>query len=221
MVAFEQHNPLVTVCDHPVLHHQLAILRDKNAPPEIFRNAIQRVAQFVLQEATRYLLLADTWIETPITKMKTKMLAPQHPIIAVPILRAGLMMSDVMLNLVPSVHLYHIGVHRDKETLKPVTYYNKLPSTIDYAASQLFILDPMLATGGSISAAVEMMLDVGVPQTNITVASIIAAPEGIKVLQDKFPMIRITTAVIDAQLNDHAYIVPGLGDAGDRAFNTL
>lgn len=214
-------HPSVTVCDHPLVQHNLSIIRSHTTSQELFRIAMRRVSQFILQEATRQLPLIKTFIETPITKAETKTLSPDIPIIITPILRAGLVMSDVMMELIPSASVYHIGLYRDEETLRPVTYYNKLPSTIDYSQARIFVLDPMLATGGSVLAAIDIMCKLGVSENNITFACIIAAPEGIEVVTDARPGVKIVTGVIDECLNDKAYIVPGLGDAGDRVFGTL
>jgi len=214
-------HPAVTVCDHPLLQHHLSILRNKHAQSDVFRATISRVAQFVLQEATRHLPLSTHGIETPLTQTEVNHLSPDIPIIGAPILRAGLMMSDVMLNLIPTASIYHIGLYRDEQTFTPVTYYNKLPTKMDYSDARVFILDPMLATGGSISAALDILCQLGVKQNHITVACIIAVPEGIRVLTEGYPDIKIVTGALDERLNERAYIVPGLGDAGDRAFGTL
>lgn len=213
-------HPAVTVCDHPLLQHNLAVVRDKHSSREIFRASIHRVAQFVLQEATRFLPMSATTVETPVASAQASILTPDVPIIVTPILRAGLIMGDVMIDLIPTANIYHIGLYRDENTLNPVTYYNKLPAQINYKQAKIFILDPMLATGGSISAALDIMLKLGAVESNITVACIIAVPEGIKALTDKYKNIKIITASVDEKLNEHAFIVPGLGDAGDRAFGT-
>lgn len=214
-------HPSVTICDHPLLQHHLSIVRDKRSPTDVFRQAMQRVTQFVLQEATKHLPLSQHLIETPVAAMEASQLSANVPIIVTPILRAGLIMSDVMMNLIPTARIYHIGLYRDEQTLRPVTYYNKLPAEIDYSQARIFILDPMLATGGSISAALDMMRQLGAKPSHITVACIIAVPEGVQALTDQYPDIKIVTGAVDEHLNERAYIVPGLGDAGDRAFGTL
>lgn len=211
----------VQVCDHPLLQHNISILRDSNTSHERFRSAVRRVSQFILQEATRGLPLAKAYVETPISKAETRILSPEIPIIITPILRAGLMMCDVAIDLIPSASVYHVGLYRDEETLKPITYYNKLPSTIDYSQAKIFLLDPMLATGGSAVAAVEIISKLGVQQSNINFVCIISAPEGIENLISHYPDIKIYTGAVDERLNDKAYIVPGLGDAGDRTFGTV
>lgn len=211
----------VIVCDHPLVHHNLTLLRDKNTPNETFRNAVRRVSQFILQSATQNLAVSKSYVETPICKAETRILSPEIPILITPILRAGLMMCDVAIDLMPSASVYHVGLYRDEETLKPITYYNKLPSNINYENAQLFLLDPMLATGGSAVAAVEIVSKLGLKQENITFVSILAAPEGIENLSKHYPQVKIYTGAVDERLNDKGYIVPGLGDAGDRTFGTV
>jgi uracil phosphoribosyltransferase len=211
----------VQVCDHPLLCHNISILRDSNTSHDRFRMAIRRVSAFILQEATRDLPLSKAFVDTPICKAETKILSPEIPIIITPILRAGLMMCDVAMDLIPSASVYHVGLYRDEETLKPITYYNKLPSNIDYSQARIFLLDPMLATGGSATAAVEIVSKLGVREENIYFVSIISAPEGIEALNNRYPGVKIFTGALDERLNDKAYIVPGLGDAGDRMFGTV
>lgn len=211
----------VSICNHPLLQHNLSILRDNNTSHERFRAAVRRVSLFILQEATRDLPLTKSFVETPISKTEVHILSPNIPVLITPILRAGLMMSDVAMDLIPSASIYHVGLYRDEETLKPITYYNKLPSSIDYSQARIYLLDPMLATGGSAVAAVDIISKLGVQQNNIYYASIIAAPEGIQNLTQQYPGIRIFTGAVDERLNDKAYIVPGLGDAGDRMFGTV
>lgn len=214
-------HPAVTLCEHPLLQHNLSILRDSNTSHERFRNAVRRVSSFLLQEATRNLPLTKSYVETPISKAETKILSPEIPIIITPILRAGLMICDVAMELIPSASVYHVGLYRDEETLRPITYYNKLPSNIDYSQARIFLLDPMLATGGSAVAAVDIVNRLGVQQSNISFVCILSAPEGIENLTSRYPEIKIFTAAVDERLNDKAYIVPGLGDAGDRMFGTV
>lgn len=213
--------PTVTVCDHPLVQHNLSILRDKATSNELFRMAMSRIGGFVFQEAARDLPLTKTIVETPLCKTEASILSPEVPIIISPILRAGLMLADVAIQLLPSASVYHIGLYRDEETLKPVTYYNKLPSNLDYGSARIFLLDPMLATGGSAVAAVDIIQQLGVKPENIRFISVISAPEGIKHLSGSYPGIRIFTGSVDERLNEKAYIVPGLGDAGDRTFGTV
>lgn len=211
----------VTICQHPLLSHNLSILRDVNTSHERFRTAVRRVSTFILMEATRDLPVTKAYVDTPICKAETRILSSEIPIIITPILRAGLMMCDVAMDLIPTASVYHVGLYRDEETLKPITYYNKLPSTIDYSQARIFLLDPMLATGGSAVAAVEMLSTLGIRQENIYFVSIIAAPEGVNNLKSHYPAVKIFTGALDERLNDKAYIVPGLGDAGDRTFGTV
>lgn len=220
MVCQEVNTKSITVCDHPILHHQLAIIRDKHTVPEIFRLAMSRISQIVLQEATQDLPTVIKTIETPLQPMQVNVLDPAVPIIVIPILRAGLLMTDVMLNLIPTAHLYHLGLYRDKKTLMPVTYYNKLTTEMNYENARIFILDPMLATGGSLSVAINIVKELNAQEKNISIAAVIAAPEGIKNIKEHYPEVKIFSAALDSHLNEHAYIVPGLGDAGDRGFRT-
>jgi uracil phosphoribosyltransferase len=220
MMATAVH-PRVTICEHPLVQHNLSILRDKNTTNEVFRLTIARIGRFIVQEATRDLPLTRSIVETPVSKTECKVLTPDVPIIISPILRAGLMLSDVALELLPSASIYHIGLYRNEETLKPVTYYNKLPSNIDYSQARLLILDPMLATGGSAVAAVEIIKSLGVEIENLAFVCVIAAPEGIQRLTQTHPGIRIFTGAVDERLNEKGFIVPGLGDAGDRTFGTV
>ena len=214
-------HPAVTVCKHALVQHNLSILRDKNTSTEQFRATMSRLAKFIFMEASADLPMTRTIIETPLTKTECKVLSPDVPILIAPILRAGLILSEVAIDIVPSASVYHIGLYRDEETFKPVTYYNKLPSTIDYSVARIFVLDPMLATGGSAVAAVDIIKKLGMDVANIRFVSVISAPEGIQHLTEQHPGIKIYTGSIDERLNDKAYIVPGLGDAGDRTFGTV
>lgn len=213
--------PSVTVCDHPLVQHHLAVLRDKGTDNETFRRAMNRVGWFLFQNATADLPLSKTIVETPLTKTEVNKLSPEVPIIIAPILRAALMLGEVAMDVLPTASIYHIGLYRDEETFKPVTYYNKLPSSIDYAQARVFILDPMLATGGTAIAAIDILKQLGVQTENIRFVCAIAAPEGITALTGAHPGTKIYTASVDDHLNDTKYIVPGLGDAGDRAFGTV
>jgi uracil phosphoribosyltransferase len=213
-------NPNIIVCQHPLLHHNLSTVRNKNSNRELFRLAVRRVTQFILHEATEDLLLTKSVIETPIARVETQILATDTPIIITPVLRAGLAMAEVLMDLIPSASVYHLGLYRDEKTLQPITYYNKLSGNLDYKNSRVFILDPMLATGGSVLAALKIVKSCGVSEENITLACVIAAPEGIEAVTKSYPHIKIFTGAIDECLNENAYIVPGLGDAGDRVFGT-
>ena len=205
----------VHILDHPLLQHKLAILRDENTGVKDFRQVVSEVATLMCYEATRDLPLEEVEVKTPITTGKFRMIAGKKLAI-VPVLRAGLGMVDGILTLLPSVKVGHIGLYRDPDTLEPVEYYCKMPT--DIAERDVIILDPMLATGGSASAAITFLKGYGCK--HIKLMNIIAAPEGVAVIQRDHPDVDIYVAAVDEKLNDHAYIVPGLGDAGDRIFGT-
>ena len=201
--------------DHPLLQHKLSILRDENTGVKDFREVVSEIATLMCYEATRDLPLEEVEIKTPITTAKFKTIAGKKLAI-VPVLRAGLGMVDGILTLIPSAKVGHIGLYRDPDTLEPVEYYCKMPN--DIAEREVIILDPMLATGGSASAAIQFIKNYEVK--NIKLMNIIAAPEGIQRVQHDHPDVDIYCAALDEKLNDHGYIVPGLGDAGDRIFGT-
>lgn len=205
----------VTVMDHPLIKHKLTFIRDKNTGSKEFRELVTEVSTLMAYEVTREMQLEEIEIETPIQKMKSQVLAGKK-LGLIPILRAGLGMVDGMLRLLPAARVGHIGLYRDPETLKPVEYYCKLPQ--DIQDRELIVLDPMLATGGSAAAAIKFLKDRGA--TSIKLVVLIAAPEGIKVIQEEHPDVDIYVASIDERLNEHADIIPGLGDAGDRLFGT-
>ena len=205
----------VTVFDHPLIQHKLAILRNKETPVKEFRELIGEISALMCYAATRNLPTVDVEVETPIAVAKCKMLAGKTLAI-VPILRAGLGMVDSMVSLVPSAKIGHIGLYRDPETHLPVEYYCKLPEDIGNRVT--FVVDPMLATGGSAVAAIDFLKKHGC--RNIIMMNIIGCPEGIAAVQKAHPDVDIYIAACDEKLNDHAYIVPGLGDAGDRIFGT-
>ena len=206
---------MVHVLDHPLLQHKLSILRDENTGVKDFREIVGEVATLMCYEATRDLPLQDVEIQTPVAKAVTKQLAGKKLAI-VPVLRAGLGMVEGILTLIPSAKVGHIGLFRDTDTLNPVKYYCKMPT--DIAERDVIILDPMLATGGSASAAIAFVKEYGVK--NIKLMNILAAPEGIQRIRADHPDVEIYVAAVDEKLNDHGYIVPGLGDAGDRIFGT-
>lgn len=199
---------------HPLIAHKLSRLRDKSTEPKKFRELVREIAGLLAYEATADLVTSPVEIETPLTKMTAQQL--QEKIGLVPILRAGLGMVEGIWELMPSAEVWHIGLYRDEKTLKPVEYYNKLP--IQPRVAVCLILDPMLATGGSATATADVLKRWGV--TKIKFVGLIAAPEGIKAMQEAHPDIDIYVAAIDERLNERAYIVPGLGDAGDRQFGT-
>ena len=203
------------IIDHPLVQHKITMIRDKMTGTKDFRELVSEISLLMAYEVTRDLPLEETVVETPICKTVSKVAAGRSLGI-VPILRAGLGMVDGVLKLVPNAKVGHIGLYRDPETLLPVEYYCKLP--VDATQRTLIVLDPMLATGGSSSAAVNFLKERGC--TNIKLMCLIAAPEGIKKIQQDHPDIDIYIAAVDEKLNEHAYIVPGLGDAGDRLFGT-
>ena len=205
----------VHILDHPLLQHKLSILRNKDTGVKEFREIVGEIAALMCYEATRNLPTEEREVETPIATAKVKVLSGKKLAI-VPILRAGLGMVDTIIDLVPSAKVGHIGLFRDPETHEPVKYYCKMPP--DISERQVFVVDPMLATGGSAADAITFIKEYGCK--SITLMNIIAAPEGIKKVQDTHPDVDIFVAAVDPCLNDHAYIVPGLGDAGDRIFGT-
>lgn len=208
-------DPKFFLFDHPLIQHKISILRDKNTSTKEFRELVHELAMLMAYEVTRDLPLTEVEIETPITKTKTKVLQGKK-IALVPILRAGLGMVDGMLSIIPNAKVGHIGLYRDPNTLKPVEYYCKLPD--DVQNREVILLDPMLATGGSAAAAITFLKQRGI--SHIKFVCLISAPEGIAKLQSEHPDVPIFCAAKDERLNDHAYIIPGLGDAGDRLFGT-
>ncbi len=205
----------VTVFDHPLIQHKLSIMREKDTSVKEFRELVSEVATLMCYEATRDLPLEEVEIETPVAITKVKRIAGKK-LAVVPILRAGLGMVDGMLTMVPNAKVGHIGLYRDPDTLLPVKYYCKMPK--DIAERDVIIVDPMLATGGSATAAITFIKEYGCK--HIKLMSIIGAPEGLKKVQDEHPDVEIYVAAMDERLNEHGYIVPGLGDAGDRIFGT-
>ena len=205
----------VHIMDHPLIHHKLAVLRNKETPVKEFRELINEISGLMCYEATRNLPLMEVDVETPIAVAKCKMLAGKKLAI-VPILRAGLGMVDALVDLIPSAKIGHIGLYRDPETHEPVEYYCKLPEDVGNRVT--FVVDPMLATGGSAVAAIDFLKKHGCK--NIIMMNVIGCPEGIKRVQDAHPDVEMYLAACDERLNEHAYIVPGLGDAGDRIFGT-
>ncbi|RVU98048.1 uracil phosphoribosyltransferase [Coriobacteriales bacterium OH1046] len=205
----------LTVVDHPLVQHKLAILRDKDTSTKVFRELVTELAIFEGYEALRDLPLEEVEIETPLEKMRARKIAGKK-IAVIPILRAGLGMVDGILSLVPSARVGHIGMYRDHETHEPVQYYCKLPPSV--SERTCLIVDPMLATGGSLTAAIKFLRDAGVE--DIRCLTLVSCPEGVKAVLDYDPDVRLYTCVIDRQLNGNAYILPGLGDAGDRIYGT-
>lgn len=205
----------ITIMDHPLILHKIGWIRRKTTGSRDFREIVGEIAMLMCYEATRELELAEVEIETPICTAKVKELKGKK-IAVIPILRAGLGMLEGILSLIPTAKVGHIGLYRDHKTLKPVEYYSKLPE--DCAQREVFVVDPMLATGGSAVAAIQILKDKGVK--NIHFMCIIAAPEGVKAMTEAHPDVDLYIGAIDERLNEHGYIVPGLGDAGDRIFGT-
>ncbi|MFW6148760.1 MAG: uracil phosphoribosyltransferase [Atribacterota bacterium] len=203
------------ILDHPLIQHKLTMLRDKKTGVKDFRELVDELSNLMAYEVTRNIELKEVDIETPISKTKGKMISGKKMAI-VAILRAGLGMVDGILKLIPSAKVGHVGMYRDPETLKPVSYYAKLPKDID--KREIIVVDPMLATGGTAVATIEYIKRY--TKSNIKFMCLVAAPEGIKVIHENFPNVIIYTATVDEGLNSHAYIVPGLGDAGDRLYGT-
>lgn len=206
----------VHVIDHPLIQHKLTIIRNKETGTKDFRDVVNEIARLLAYEVSREMPLEDVEIQTPLTTTIQKRLSGKKVVI-VPILRAGLGMVDGMLDLIPAARVGHIGMYRNEETMEPVEYFCKMPQ--DIGERQLLVVDPMLATGGSAIAAIEALKKRGAQDIKLVV--LVAAPEGIKKLQEAHPDVSIYTAAIDEKLNDKAYIEPGLGDAGDRLFGTL
>ena len=205
----------VKVIDHALIQHKLTLIRDIRTGTKDFRELLEEIAMLMAYELTRDLPLEEIEVETPVAKCRARVLAGKK-ISVVPILRAGLGMVSGVLRLIPAAKVGHIGVYRDPQTLKPVEYYCKLPP--DVSEREVIVIDPMLATGGSSVAAIDMLKRGGAKQ--IKLMCLVAAPEGVKIVNDAHPDVEIYTAAVDECLNDHGYIVPGLGDAGDRIFGT-
>lgn len=205
----------VVIMDHPLIQHKIGIMRVKTTSTKEFRDLVSEVAMLICYEATRELPLTDIEIETPLVKTTVKEIAGKKLCI-VPILRAGLHMADGILNLIPNAKVGHIGMYRNEETLEPVEYFCKLPQ--DAAEREIFVVDPMLATGGSAIAALSRLKERGI--TRLHFLCLIAAPEGVKALQEAHPDVDIYIGALDEKLNENGYILPGLGDAGDRIYGT-
>ena len=206
---------VVEIVDHPLIQHKISLLRDRNTGTKEFRDLVSEIAMLLCYEATRDLPTVEVVVETPVALARTKVLAGRK-LALVPILRAGLGMVDGMLNLIPAAKVGHIGMYRNEETLEPVEYYCKLPSDIN--EREVFVLDPMLATGGSSCDAISQIKKRGAK--HIKFIGLVAAPQGLKALHEAHPDVDIYVGALDEKLNDNGYIVPGLGDAGDRIFGT-
>ncbi|NLB98122.1 uracil phosphoribosyltransferase [Jeotgalibaca porci] len=207
----------VTVMDHPLIQHKLTIIRQTTTGTKDFREVVSEIAMLMAYEVTRDMPLEDIEIETPLVKSVQKTLSGKKVAI-IPILRAGLGMVDGFLAMLPAAKVGHVGLYRDEETFEPHEYFVKLPA--DIKERQLFVVDPMLATGGSAIAAIEALEKRGAKPSNIKFVCLVAAPEGVKVLNEAYPDVEIVVAALDERLNENGYILPGLGDAGDRLFGT-
>ncbi|MBQ7286892.1 MAG: uracil phosphoribosyltransferase [Candidatus Gastranaerophilales bacterium] len=211
----------VKVLDHPTVKHNLAIIRDKNTDCEKFKNALKRITYSLIYEATRNLPTVEKIVETPLMKTTCEVFDESAQLIIAPILRAGMIFCEVAQDLLPFANVHHIGMYRDEETLEPVWYYDKRKEIKeDKEKVFVIILDPMLATGNSAVDAVENFISKGVKEENIVFVNLISSPEGIKRLSSACPKVQIISAALDEKLNSKGYILPGLGDAGDRIYNT-
>jgi len=215
-------NKNVIVVNHPLTAHNLTVLRDKNTDTERFIGSLKRISYALFYEGTKFLPTVEKQVTTPICETTSFVIDPEIEVIVSPILRAGLVFSDVAQELLPFCRVHHLGMYRNEETLEPVWYYNKMKGKLkNPEKTYVFIPDPMLATGNSGYDAVQNFVKQGIPTRNIVFISLISAPVGIEKLTTAFPELKIVTSKIDEKLNEKGYIVPGLGDAGDRIFNTV
>lgn len=211
----------LSICSNPIVLHNISVLRDKNTNSETFRAAVRRISQILINQAFQNIPVSKKTIKTPLMETKADFINDKAEFIVAPILRAGLIFSEVAMDILPLAKVHHIGLYRDDNTLKPVSYYNNLPENfINPSDTYVYVFDPMLATGGSAIAAVKLFTDLNIPEKNITFISLISAPEGASKLSETFSEIKILTGALDSHLNEVGYILPGLGDAGDRTFNT-
>lgn len=209
------------VISNPIVNQSLCIMRNKNTDTEGVRLAARKLTRILLYEATKNLPQTDVEIETPLTVFTTKTIDSDIKIIISPILRAGLIFTDEAVDILPQAAIRHIGMYRDEKTLKPVWYYNKVPMPVeDPVKYYVYITDPMLATGNSLIEAIRLYTEKGIPQKNICCVCMISAPQGIQAVFEQFPDIKLIVAAVDSHLNEKGYIVPGMGDAGDKIFNT-
>lgn len=214
-------HPNLKVSSHPLVSHWLASIRNKATSIHEFRYAMMHVGRILMLDAAKAIPTRPETVETPLESTTEQVIGTEQPVWLCPILRAGLALSDAALEVLPMASVYHLGLYRDEETLKPVPYYENLPAELPSVKPTVFLLDPMLATGGSAVAAMERLLASGISAQQITYICVIASPEGINYLRTTQPDVKIITASVDRKLNDHGYILPGLGDAGDRMFGTL
>lgn len=210
------------VVSNPIVNQSLCTLRAKDTDTQGVRLAARTLTRILLYEATKHLPQTDIEVETPLTKFTTKTINPNISIIISPILRAGLIFTDEAVDILPQAAIRHIGMYRDEKTLKPVWYYNKVPMPVDKPAEDyyVYITDPMLATGNSLIEAIRLYVEKGIPETNICCVCMISSPQGIENVFKEFPAVTVIVAAVDSHLNERGYIVPGMGDAGDRIYNT-
>lgn len=215
-------NKNLIVVNHPLVKHNLTILRDEKTECEKFNHALKRMSYALFLEGTKFLPTAETCVKTPICETKSEKIDSDIEIVVAPILRAGLAFCDIAYEILPFCHIHHLGMYRNEQTLEPIWYYNKLKGKYKNPdKTYVFILDPMLATGNSGYDAVHNFVKQGISEKNIVFVSLISAPQGIKRLHGAYPDVKIITSAVDETLNEKGYIVPGLGDAGDRIFNTV
>lgn len=209
------------IIENPIVNQSLCTMRDKHTDTQGVRLAARKLTRILLYEATKNLPQTKIEIETPVSSCSTKTINPDITIIISPILRAGLIFTDEAVDILPQATIRHIGMYRDEKTLKPVWYYNKVPMPVDKPESYyVYITDPMLATGNSLIEAIRLYVEKGIPETNICCICMISSPQGIEKVFSEFPAITLIVAAVDSHLNERGYIVPGMGDAGDRIFNT-
>ena len=209
------------IVTNPIVNQSLCTMRNKDTDTQGVRLAARKLTRILLYEATKNLPQTDVEIETPLTKFVTKTINPDITIIISPILRAGLIFTDEAVDILPQATIRHIGMYRDEKTLKPVWYYNKVPMPVENPDKYyVYITDPMLATGNSLIEAIRLYVSKGIPEKNICCVCMISSPQGLKAVFDEFPNVTLIVAAVDSRLNERGYIVPGMGDAGDRIFNT-
>ena len=214
-------NNNIKIITNPIVNQSLCTIRNKNTDTQGVRLAARKLTRILLYEATKNLPQSEVKIETPVAEFTTQTIDEDITIIISPILRAGLIFTDEAVDILPQATIRHIGMYRDEKTLKPVWYYNKVPMPIDNPEKYyVYITDPMLATGNSLKEAIRLYVEKGIPQKNISGVCMISAPQGIQAIFEEFPDINLIVAAVDSHLNDRGYIVPGMGDAGDRIFNT-
>lgn len=209
------------IISNPIVNQSLCTMRNKNTDTEGVRLAARKLTRILLYEATKNLPQKSIEIETPLVKCSTQTIDPEIKIIISPILRAGLIFTDEAVDILPQAAIRHIGMYRDEKTLKPVWYYNKVPMPVDNPKDYyIYITDPMLATGNSLTEAIKLYVEKGIPEENICCICMISAPQGVETVFKEFPNITLIVAAVDSHLNERGYIIPGMGDAGDRIFNT-